>query len=111
MSIAIPPFAGARAADDLENGVDAVHVHVEGHELVDDLRVGVLRRVRAELAEALGEPRDLGRDAGDVADLDVVSIELAGGAEEQLLDLVGGPAALVVLVEEPVHQELQLEVA
>ncbi len=32
-------------------------------------------------------------------------------SEEQLADLVGGPAALVVLVQEPVHQELQLEMA
>ena len=32
-------------------------------------------------------------------------------SKQQLADLVGGPAALVVLVEEPVHQELELEVA
>ena len=35
----------------------------------------------------------------------------AGGVEEQLADLVGRLAALVVPVEEPVHEELELEVA
>ena len=59
----MPPFGGARAADDLERGVDAPHVRVEGHELVDDLRVGALGGVAAELAEALGELRELGRRA------------------------------------------------
>ena len=61
VSIAMPPFVRARAGDDLEHGVDAPDVHVEGHELVDDLRVRVLGRLVAELAEALGELRELGR--------------------------------------------------
>ena len=102
---------GACAADDLEHGVELLTFDVERHELVDDLRVGVLRRVGAQLAEALRELRELGRRAGDVADLDVVRAELGGRLEEQPRGLVGGLAALVVRVEEPVHQELELEVA
>ena len=75
------------------------------------LRVGVPSSVGAELAEALGELRE-GSPAvrEDVADLDVVGVEHARGLEEQLARLVGGATALVVRVEEPVHQELELEV-
>ena len=60
VSIAMPPFGARRAADDLEHGVEAPDVRVERHELVDDLRVGALGGVGAELAEALGELRELG---------------------------------------------------
>ena len=84
VSIAMPPFGASAPSTTCERGVDAVHVHVERHELVDDLRVGVPGRVRAELAEALGDARQLALGAGDVADLDVVSRQLARRSEQQL---------------------------
>ena len=64
----------------------------------------------AELAEALGQPRDVGRHPRDVPDLDVVRLERARRVEEQRTDLVGGRAPHVAGVEEPVHEELELEV-
>ncbi len=43
-------------------------------------------------------------------DLDVVRVELGGGLEEQLPDRLGGATALVVRIEEPLPDELELEV-
>ena len=54
---------------------------------------------------------ELALGAGDVADLDVVGGEGLGRLEQQRPSRVGGRAALVVRVEEPVPEELQLEVA
>ena len=84
VSIAMPPFAAPAPPTTSSAVVDGLDVHVERHELVDDLRVGVLGRVGAELGEALGQLRQLARRAGDVADLDVVGAELGGRVEEQL---------------------------
>ena len=47
--------------------------------------------------------------AQDVPDLDVVRGERGGGLEEERARPVGGPPALVVGVEEPVAEELELE--
>ena len=107
----MPPLFAPAPATTSSAASTVVDVPVERHELVHDLRVGVLRGVRADLAEALGEPRELGGNTGNVADLDVVRVQLGGRVEQQRADLVGGLPALVVLVEEPVHEELQLEVA
>ena len=85
------------AADQLERGVERVDVDVERHELVGDLRVGVLRRVVAQLGERLGQPVELARRAGDVADLDVVGVERGGGVEQQ-------PARAVGLVARPARR-------
>jgi hypothetical protein len=100
----------ARPLDDRKRSVEAAHVDVERHELVDDQRRVVLAGVGAQLGEALGHLLERARRTGDVADLDVVGVELAGGLEEQPPLHVGGLPALVVRVEEPVHQELELEV-
>src|SRR4029077_13126675 len=48
---------------------------------------------------------------GNVAHLDVMRVERVRGVEEQLADLVGGTPPSVAGVEEPVHQELELEVS
>src|SRR3954447_4350671 len=100
----------AGALDDVERRVERVDVHVERHELVDDRGPVLVGRVGAELGEALGHLLERARRPGDVADLDVVRLEDGGGVEEQAALLVGGLAALVVRVEEPVHEELELEV-
>src|SRR5262245_44356489 len=49
--------------------------------------------------------------AGDVADLDVVRAELRRGVEQEPADAIRLAAPPVVLVEEPVHEELDLEVS
>src|SRR3954453_16676378 len=100
----------ARALDDLQRRVEAVDVDVERHELVDDLRRVVLGRVDAELGEALGHLLERALDAGDVADLDVVRVEGRGGLEEEAPLRVRGLSALVARVEEPIHEELELQV-
>ena len=105
-----PAVGGARAGHDLEGGVDRVDVDVGGHQLVDDLRIRVPGGVFAQLAEALGELRERCLPAEDVGDLDVVRTEDAGRLEQQCARLVGGPTALVVGIEEPVQQALDLEV-
>ena len=47
--------APRRSTDDLQDGVEGVHVRIGGHELVDDLRVGALGGDVAQLAEPLAE--------------------------------------------------------
>src|SRR4051794_2067293 len=96
--------------DDVERGVEAVHVDVERHQLVDDLRRVVVGCVGAELGEALGHLLERALRTGDVADLDVMRVERGGGIEEQAPVRVGRGAAFVAGVEEPVHEELELEV-
>jgi hypothetical protein len=66
----------------------------------------VLRGVGDELGVGLLQAPHLALLARDVARLDVVGAELGGGLEEQLADPVGIGA--VVVVDEPVHQELEL---
>src|SRR3954451_16410750 len=100
----------ARALDDVERRVERVDVDVERHELVDDHGPVLVGRVGAKLGEALGDLLERARRPGDVADLDVVGLEDGGGVEEQAALRVGDAAALVVGVEEPVHEELELEV-
>src|SRR3954469_5872957 len=100
----------AGALDDVERRVERVDVHVERHELVDDRGLVLVGRVGAELGEALGHLLERTRRAGDVAHLDVVRLEDGGGVEEQAPLGIRGLAALVVRVEEPVHEELELEV-
>ncbi len=86
-------------------------VDVVGHELVGDRRVRVAGRVGAELAVALDDLRELAVRAHDVAHLDVVGGEGGGGLEQKRSALVGRLAALVARVEEPVAEELELDVA
>ena len=105
------PVGRVRPLDDRERLVDVVDVDVVGHELVGDRRVGVPGRVRAELAVALDDLRQLALRADDVAHLDVVRGKGRGRLEQQRPPLVGRLAALVVRVEEPVAEELELEVA
>src|SRR3954453_17187315 len=99
----------ARALDDRTRSVEAMDVHVKGHQLVDDRRRVVIGRLRAQLGETLGDLLERRRGAGDVADLDVVRIELRGSVEQQPPLLVRCRTPLVVGVEEPVHEELELE--
>ena len=100
----------AGALHERERRVEILDVDVGRHELVDHLRVVVLGRVGAELGEGLGQPRQLARRAGDVPDLDVVRAERGGGVVEEALGRLGGAAALVVRIEEPLPDELELEV-
>jgi hypothetical protein len=86
------------------------HVDVERHELVDDGRVGVVRRVPAELGERLGEPAELARRPGDVPDLDVVRVERGRGVEQHPAALVRLLARDLAFVDEEVGQELDLQV-
>ena len=106
-----PAIRGVRALDDRERLLDVVHVDVVGHELVGDRRVRVVGGVGAELPEALHDLPEPALGSHDVADLDVMRGKRRGGLEQQRPPLVGRPAALVVRVEEPVAEELQLEVA
>ena len=99
-----------RAVHHFERRVDASHVDVEGHELVDDCRIRALCRLVAQLPEALVQLRQLGRNAGDVPDLDVVRVQRRRRLEQQRTHPVGGDTPLVARIEEPVHQELELEV-
>src|SRR4029453_14427280 len=55
-------------------------------------------------------PRKLALRAHDVADLDVVCGQLGRSSEQERPSLVGGLAALVARVEEPIPEELELEV-
>src|SRR3954471_991861 len=100
----------AGALDDVERRVERVDVDVERHELVDDRGLVLVGGVGAELGEALGDLLERARRPGDVADLDVVRLEDGGGVEEQAPLGIRGLAALVVGVEEPVHEKLELEV-
>ncbi len=106
-----PPVRRVRALDERERGLEVVDVHVGRHELVDDERIVVLGRVRAELGVALDQPVELTRRPGDVPGLDVVRPERGRRLPEEGPDPVGLLPALVGLVEEPVHRELELEVA
>ncbi len=105
-----PSVPRAGALDERERRVEIVDVDVGRHELVDQLRVMLLGRVGAELGEGLGQTRQLARRAWDVPDLDVVRAERRGGIEQEALGGLGGAAALVVRVEEPLPDELELEV-
>ena len=110
VSIASPPLRPGGAGDELERGVERVDVDVERHELVHDRRVGVVGGVVTECGELLGQPVELTRGAGDVADLDVVGAELRRGVEQEPSPRVGlGPLGGPGLGEE-VGQELDLEV-
>src|SRR3954451_7009583 len=96
--------------DDVERGVEAVHVDVERHQLVDELRRVGVGCVGAELGEALGHLLARALRTGGGAGLDVMRVERGGGIEEQAPVRVGRGAAFVAGVEEPVHEELELEV-
>ena len=109
MSNARPPFGASAPSTTVERRLDVVHLHVVRHELVDDLRVRVLRGVGTELGESLDDPRQLAFRAHDVAGLDVVRRQLGRRLEEQRAPFVGGPPALVTRIEEPVAEELELE--
>ncbi len=106
-----PAVRGVRALHDHERLLDVVHVDVVRHELVRDQRVRVVRRVLAELSVPLDDPFEVALGADDVAHLDVVRGKRRGRLEQQRPSLVGGRAALVARVEEPVAEKLQLEVA
>ena len=80
------------------------------HELVDHPRAVPLRRLGAQLGVALGQERQLARPAEDVRDLDVVGVERGGRLEQELPGRVRCLPPLVVRVEEPVEQALELEV-
>ena len=105
-----PAVRSIRPLDHRERRVDGVHHDVVRHELVDDLRVGVLRGVGAELGVRLHDPRQHAGRAGEIADLDVVGRQHLRRLEQQRARQVGGAAALVARFEEPVPQELELEV-
>src|SRR5581483_8434358 len=66
--------------------------------------------VRAELAEGLDDARELRLRPGEVAGLDVVDGEHLGCVEDEVPGRVGRPASLVARVEEPVAEELELDV-
>ena len=102
---------GVRSLDESQRGVEVVDVHVGRHELVDDAGVVMLGGVGAQLGEPLDQRVQVAGHAGDVPDLDVVCRERRGRLPEPRPQLVGGSAALVVRVEEPVGEELELEVA
>ena len=110
VSIAIPPFGAPAPAATAIASSSVRDVRVERHDLVGDRRRVVLGRVGAQLGEALGHLLERRRRRGDVADLDVVGLEDGGGVEEQAALPVGRGAALVAGVDEPVHEELELEV-
>jgi hypothetical protein len=95
--------------DHSQRRFERVDVDVERDDLIGDQRLVVLRRVVAELGEALGDLLERARGAGDVADLDVVGPEHRRRVPQQPAALIRGPAAFVVGIEEPVHQELELE--
>jgi hypothetical protein len=69
-----------------------------------------LRRLGAQLGVALGQERQLARPAEDVRNLDVVGVEHGGRLEQELPGRVRCLPPLVVRVEEPVEQALELEV-
>ena len=104
------PVAGARAHRQLDRRLERVHVDVERHQLVGDLRVGVLGRIAAQRGELLGQPAELAWRAGDVADLDVVGVERRGGREQLPAEPVGRRASRLARIDEEVGQELDLEV-
>ena len=84
------PRCGAPALTASSTAASSVFdVDVERHELVGDLRVRVLGRVAAQRGELLGQPAELARRAGDVADLDVVGVERRGGLEQLPAQPVG----------------------
>ncbi len=110
VSIASAPFGSVRPFDDGERGVQVVDVHVGRHELVDDPGVVVLGGVGQSSANRVGQRLQVARGAGDVPDLDVMRGERGRRLPEKRAQLVGFPATLVGAVEEPVRQELELEV-
>ena len=74
VSITTPVFVDP--VHHLERGLDAVHVDVERHELVEHLRRAVLRAASAhQLGVGLLQARHLARRARDVAGLDVMRVE------------------------------------
>ncbi len=97
--------------DHLEGRVERVDVHVERHELVDDRRRGVTRRVLAQLAERVGQLAEITRRARDVPDLDVMGVEGRRRLEQQPPTLIGLGAQRIAGRHEEVGEELELEVA
>ena len=81
VSIAMPPFAAPAPTTTSSTASIEWTLMSRWHQLVDDLRVRVPRRVGAELAEALGQLREGRLPAEDVGDLDVVGVEDAGRLE------------------------------
>ncbi len=67
--------------------------------------------VRAELAVGLDQAADVARRAGDVPDLDVVRRQRRRGLPEAGAQLVALRAPLVAGIDEPLPEELELQVA
>ena len=100
---------GAGALHHRPGGLEAARRRVAVHELVGDGRP-VLGGLSAEFGEPLGQQPDGHPSPGEVADLHVPGTEHPGGIQERPAALVGAPALIGAGVEEPVPQELELDV-